>query len=169
MLPSVWEEARVPSLVDKTFQILLREYVVNGRAPHYTEIARRLDCSIEEARKALLDTMNTPGIASWLHPGTDIVASVAPFYSLASQYRVTANGKQKWYAQCGFEATAVCWVFPGRTVRVDAPCLDCGDPITLTMRDGHVLSVDPPTAVGHLNHPVPWYLKDRRIEDVAYR
>ena len=157
------------SVVDKTFLMILRGYVATGRAPHYTEVARGLGCTVEEGRQALLDTMNTPGVASWLHPGTDIVASVAPFYSLASQYRITVDGEQKWYAQCGFEATAVCWVFPGRTVRVDAPCLDCNDSISLVMRDGQILALDPAGAIGHLNQPVPWYLRDRRIEDVAFR
>ena len=157
------------SVVDKTFQMILRGYVATGRAPHYAEVARGLGCTVEEGRQALLDTMNTPGVASWLHPGTDIVASVAPFYSLASQYRITVDGEQKWYAQCGFEATAVCWVFPGRTVRVDAPCLDCNDSISLVMRDGQILALDPAGAIGHLNQPVPWYLRDRRIEDVAFR
>jgi hypothetical protein len=33
---------------------------------------------------------------------------------------------------------------------VDAPCLDCGDPITVEMRDGRVTSADPPGGVGHL-------------------
>ena len=157
------------SVIDKTFQILLRSYVAAGRAPHYTEVARGLGCSVQDGRQALLDTMNTPGVASWLHPGTDMVASVAPFYSLTSQYRVSVDGEQKWYAQCGFEATAVCWVFPGRTVRVDATCLDCNDSISLVMRDGDILKVDPASTIGHLNQPVPWYLRDRRIEDVAFR
>jgi len=152
------------SLVDKTFQLILRGYVATGRAPHYTEVAQGLGCTVEKARQALLDTMKTPGVAGWLHPGTDIVASVAPFYSLASQYRITVDGEQKWYAQCGFEATAVCWVFPGRTVRVDASCLDCNEPISLVMRDGEIVAVDPAGVIGHLNQPVGWWLPDRRIE-----
>jgi hypothetical protein len=40
--------------------------------------------------------------------------------------------------------------FPGRTVRVDAACLDCGDPVTVEMRDGRITWVDPPGVVGHL-------------------
>ena len=156
------------SLVDKTFQLILRGYVATGGAPHYTEVARGLGCTVEEGRQALLDTMKTPGVAGWLHPGTDIVASVAPFYSLASQYRITVDGEQKWYAQCGFEATAVCWVFPGRTVRVDASCLDCNEPISLVMRDGEIVAVDPAGVIGHLNQPVGWWLPDRRIEEVAF-
>lgn len=58
----------VPSVIDETFQILLR-YVATGQAPHYTDVARSLDRSVQDGRQALLDTMNTPGAASWLHPG----------------------------------------------------------------------------------------------------
>jgi hypothetical protein len=34
-------------------------------------------------------------------------------------------------------------------VRVDAPCLDCGEPIVVEMRDEQVLSVQPETMVGY--------------------
>jgi hypothetical protein len=37
-------------------------------------------------------------------------------------------------------------------VRIDAPCLDCGDPVTVEMRDGRIVWVDPPGVVGHLNY-----------------
>ena len=36
-------------------------------------------------------------------------------------------------------------------LRVDAPCLDCGQPVTIEMRDGRITWVDPPEVVGHLN------------------
>ena len=41
------------------------------------------------------------------------------------------------------------WLFPGKTVRVDAPCLDCGAPMVIEMRDEHVLTVDPAGIVGY--------------------
>ncbi len=41
------------------------------------------------------------------------------------------------------------WLFPGKTVRVDSPCLDCGEPVTVETRDEEVLSVDPPETVGY--------------------
>ena len=65
---------------------------------------------------------------------------------------MTVRGEQKWFAQCGFEATSVTWLFPGETVRIDAPCLDCGDPVTVEMRDGRIVWLDPPEVVGHLNY-----------------
>jgi hypothetical protein len=41
------------------------------------------------------------------------------------------------------------WLFPGKTVRVDAPCLDCGEPMVVEMRDEEVSSVQPTTIVGY--------------------
>ena len=64
---------------------------------------------------------------------------------------MSVRGEQKWFAQCAFEATSVTWLFPGETVRVDAPCLDCGAPIGLEMRDGAITWLDPPDVIGHLN------------------
>src|SRR6266566_138056 len=69
---------------------------------------------------------------------------------LPAQYRITVGGEQRWFAQCGFEATSATWLFPGQTVRVDAACLDCGDPVTVEMRDGRITWADPPGLVGHL-------------------
>ena len=44
------------------------------------------------------------------------------------------------------------WLFPGRTVRIEAPCLDCGDTMLVEMRDGRLLTVNPRSVVGHLNY-----------------
>jgi hypothetical protein len=47
----------------------------------------------------------------------------------------------------------VSWLVPGKTVRTEAPCLDCNEPIVVEMRDGQFLRVDPSETVGHLNQP----------------
>ncbi|HIB13284.1 MAG TPA: hypothetical protein EYM32_05195 [Dehalococcoidia bacterium] len=49
---------------------------------------------------------------------------------------------------------AVCWLFPGETIRVDCPCLDCGEAISVEMRDGEVLSASPDTIVGYTRSEV---------------
>ena len=36
-------------------------------------------------------------------------------------------------------------------MRIEAPCLDCGDTMLIEMRDGRLLSVNPSGVVGHLN------------------
>ncbi|MGE5059462.1 MAG: hypothetical protein ACM3N3_09480 [Betaproteobacteria bacterium] len=55
---------------------------------------------------------------------------------------------------------AVCWLFPKQEVRIDCPCLACGEPIRVRMRDGELLSVDPPDTVGHSNIPYGRWRED---------
>ena len=139
-----------PQLMDQAFHRLMRSIVASGRALHYAELARVMGSTVEAGRQLLLAVMQAYPIG-WLHPDTDYIASFPPLNNLPTQYRVTVRGEQKWFAQCGFEATSVTWLFPGATVRVEAPCLDCGDPMVIEMRDGKLLTVDPPGLVGHLN------------------
>jgi hypothetical protein len=139
-----------PSLTDRMFHRIMRELVDTGRAPHYAELGPILGLDVEAARRLLHEVMQAYPIG-WLHPDTNYIVSFPPLNSLPTQYRVTVRGAQRWFAQCGFEATSVTWLFPGETVRVDAPCLDCGEPMILEMRDGRLERVDPPGIVGHLN------------------
>ena len=147
-------------MLDRAFQLIMRRMVETGQAPHYTELARALRCPVVEGRAALHGVMErfVPG---WLFPETDYIASFPPFNNLPTQYRITVAGHQRWFAQCGFESLAMTWVFPGQEVRIEAPCLDCGEPLTLDMLDGRFLRVDPPQLVGHLNHP--WTVSKPRL------
>ena len=86
------------TLLDKTFHIVMKHMVESGRAPFYTEIAEELGVSVEEGRKALHDLFSER-IPGWLYPGTDLISSFAPFNNLPTQYRITVDGQQKWFAQ----------------------------------------------------------------------
>ncbi len=87
-----------PMLLDKTFNTIMKRMVESGQAPHYTEIAAELGVSVEEGRKAQHDLFSA-GISGWLFPDTDYIASFAPFSNLPTQYRVTIDGHQQWFAQ----------------------------------------------------------------------
>jgi hypothetical protein len=137
-----------PTLLDRAHALIMRRMVETGQAPHYTELAGELGLSMEEGRQTLHDLIAT-GIPAWLHPGTDYIVSFPPFHNLPTQYRISVDGEQRWFAQCGFEALAVRWLFPGKTVQIDAPCLDCGDPVRVVMRDEDVLAVEPESIVGY--------------------
>ena len=50
------------------------------------------------------------------------------------------------------EALAVRWLCPGKHVFIETPCLDCGESVTIQMRDDEI-HVDPPTAVGYQLSP----------------
>jgi hypothetical protein len=85
-------------LLDRAFHSIMRRFVETGRAPHYTELAADLSLSMEEGRQVLHDVMEA-GHPAWLHPGTDYIVSFAPFNNLPTQYCVTIDGEQKWFAQ----------------------------------------------------------------------
>ena len=46
------------------------------------------------------------------------------------------------------------WLFPSKTIRVEAPCLDCGEPMVVEMRDEEILLVEPDTMVGYTSAEV---------------
>jgi Alkylmercury lyase len=140
------------TLVQQAYTTVLRHLVMTGRAPHYTELAAVLGLKPDEARKAQRKAAES-ALGCWFAGDTDYVESWAPFSNLPTQYLVTIKGEQKWYGQWGLEALAVRWLFPGTEVRIDARCLECGEPILVRMRDEEILEVDPATSVGHMNVP----------------
>ncbi|MBI3514269.1 MAG: hypothetical protein HY060_09440 [Proteobacteria bacterium] len=128
--------------LDRTYDFVLHAIVADGQAPHFTAIAREFGVSPDDGRRRLHDLM-AAGLPNWLQPDTDLIASFAPFNNLPTQYRITVEGQQKWFAQCGLESLAMTWMFPGKTVRVDAPCLDCGEPLRVAVRDGVIENEEP--------------------------
>jgi hypothetical protein len=88
-----------PSLLDKTYSVIIERIRETGQAPHYTEIASALGISVEGAREALHELMalGIPGI--WLSHDTDYIGSFAPFSNLPTQYRITIDGEKKWFGQ----------------------------------------------------------------------
>src|SRR5262249_9302767 len=135
-------------LMDAMFHRVMRGLVATGRAPHSGDLARPLGLSVENARLLLHEVMQASPIG-WLPPETDYIASFPPLNNLPTQYRVTVGGRQIWFAQCGFEATSVTWLFPGGTVRGDAPRLDCGAPGIPGLRDGRITRVPPAAVPAH--------------------
>jgi len=86
------------STLDRAFQIIMKRMVETGEAPFFTELAADLGVSPEEGRK-VLHKMFSAGVPGWLYPNTDYIVSFAPFNNLPTQYRITIEGQQKWFAQ----------------------------------------------------------------------
>jgi len=138
--------------LDEAYETLMSEVVRTGVVPHYAELSALIEISPNEALGRIQKIVElTPG---WMHPGTDYIASFPPFNNQPTQYRISVDGEQKWFAQCGFEALACRWLFPGKTVRIEAPCLLGGEPLTIEMKDEEILLVDPDTIVGYTRSPV---------------
>ena len=161
-------------LLARMYHSILSAFVREGHAPHYTDIAIELGMGVEHARRTqreLLKALSGPlagedgrlaalGGAHWALPATDYIASFSPFSNVATQYRISVDGEQRWYGQCGLESLAVSWLFPRKEVRIDARCLDCADRVMVRMRDGECLEVSPDTAVGHSNVSLPNFARN---------
>lgn len=49
-----------PSILDRTFHIIMKHMVETGQAPFYTEIAAELGVSVEEGRQVPFGTKPSP-------------------------------------------------------------------------------------------------------------
>ena len=87
-----------PGVLDQAFHFIMKRMVDTGQAPFYTEIAAELGVPVVEGRKVLRDLF-AAGIPGWLFPNTDLITSFAPFNNLPTQYRISVDGKQKWFGQ----------------------------------------------------------------------
>jgi hypothetical protein len=87
------------SRMDQTFHLIMKRMVETGQALHCTEIAAALGVSTEEGRKALHALFSLPMFPGWLYPNSDTITSFPPFNNLPTQYRITIDGRQKWFAQ----------------------------------------------------------------------
>jgi hypothetical protein len=141
----------------RLYHLVMRGFVQTGQAPHYAELAAASGIPLEECRQ-LLHELTSLRFPNWLYPGTDLIAAFAPFSNLPNHIRVSVEGEQRWFAQCGLESLAISHLFPGRLVEIDAACLDCGERVRISMRDGGLVAVDPDGAVGHFNTRLTdWY------------
>jgi hypothetical protein len=84
--------------LDQTYHFVLQTLIAQGHAPHYTEIGRAFAESPAGGRMLLHELMAAL-LPNWLFPGTELIASFAPFSNLPTPYRVTINGEPKWFAQ----------------------------------------------------------------------
>ena len=85
-------------MLDRAYHSVMQRIIHSGQAPHYTELAVEMGLEME-AGKVLLHNLIDSGIPAWLHPETDYIVSFAPFHNLPTQYRITVDGEQKWFAQ----------------------------------------------------------------------
>jgi hypothetical protein len=86
------------ALLDRAFFNIMQRFTKTGQAPHYTELAKDLGITMEEGRQLVHDLMKA-GVPGWIHPQTDWIASFPPFNNQPTQYRMTIDGEQKWFAQ----------------------------------------------------------------------
>lgn len=84
--------------LNRVFQIIMQRMIETGQAPHYTEIAAEMEIPVEEGRQ-VMHALFSPMFPAWLSPGTDYIGSFPPFSNIPTQYRISVDGQQKWFAQ----------------------------------------------------------------------
>jgi hypothetical protein len=86
--------------LDRTYHFIMEAFVERGQAPHFTEMAKAFSIAPEQGKRLLHELMNTGlPLPIWLFPDTDLIASFSPFNNLPTQYRISVDGQQKWFAQ----------------------------------------------------------------------
>jgi hypothetical protein len=86
------------SLVQQAYTSIQEHFIHTGRAPHFTDLAAILNITPDEAHM-VQEAAAAAGVGCWISPDTDYIASWAPFSNIPTQYLVTIDGQQKWYAQ----------------------------------------------------------------------
>lgn len=88
------------SLVQRAYTAILEHFLAERRAPHYTELAKKLDIEIQDARTLVREAANAAPIAScWLSHDTDYIESWAPFSNVPTHHLIYADGEGPWYGQ----------------------------------------------------------------------
>ncbi len=86
------------ALVQRAYTAIVRHFLDEGRAPHYTELANLLGVAPDSARDLQRDAAEASP-ACWLEPETEYIASWAPFSNIPTQTRISVDGKERWYGQ----------------------------------------------------------------------
>lgn len=144
--------------VQRVRKAIVDGFVATGHAPTSAEIAAELGLSRGEVLGAFWDLPKYDTFC--LEKGTENIRILSPFSNLATPYKVSVDGEQRWHAVCGPEALAITYMFPGRTVEIEAHCRDCGYPLHIGMQDGEVLGEEPEDMLIHLGVPVARWFED---------
>jgi hypothetical protein len=111
---------------------IFREAAATGRVPQAPQIAAALarpEFDVHEALRLL-----AAGRVLILAPNDGTIWAANPFCAVPSGFRVEAGGKRYW-GICIWDALGVPAAL-GADALISAPCGDCGEPLTLELRDG---------------------------------
>jgi alkylmercury lyase-like protein len=136
---------------------IYRSFVEDGSAPSPDDLAATLGMSREDVGIAVHELAEHDVIE--LQPGSDRLWLAHPFASTPSPFVVEA-GRRRWDAICVWDAFGVLALMDVDGA-VTTNCPDCGEPISVMVRDGEV-----PTPSEHVAHfEVP---ASRWHEDIGY-
>ena len=125
----------IEALASEVRLYIFRHAAETGRVPQPGQTAdalRRTEDEIREALKHLAE-----GKVLILAPNDGNIWAANPFCAVNSGFRVQANGRTYW-GICIWDSLGIP-VALGKNAVITAPCGDCGDPMSLEVRDGRLV------------------------------
>ena len=130
---------------------VFKHFAATARPPSVNESAAHFDFGADEAT-AIYQELNRRH-AFFLEPGTLSIRIANPFSAVPTSFRVHAQGRSYW-ANCAWDALGIPAALHCDAI-VEATYAGSEQPVTLTIRDGQVETVD---AVAHFLVPFDrWY------------
>ena len=109
-------------------------FVDLGRAPSAEDVGRAAGLRESEVVALWRDLHEAHALV--LHPDIAEIRMANPFSAVPTAYRVEAAGRW-WYGNCAWDALGICAALHVDG-RVETSCPDCGDAISLEIRDERV-------------------------------
>jgi hypothetical protein len=111
--------------------VTYRQFVELGRAPTTEEISRAAGSTIGEVAAGWQRLHDQHALV--LDPDIHELHMANPFSAVPTPYRVLAADRW-WYGNCAWDAFGICAALHVDG-RIETSCPDCGDPITVEVRD----------------------------------
>jgi hypothetical protein len=106
-------------------------FVELGRAPTPGEVAEAAEWTVDAVTDGWRRLHDQHALV--LSPAAMEIRMANPFSAVPTAYRVRADDRW-WYANCAWDAFGVCAALHADG-RIEASCPDCGEPLTLEVRD----------------------------------
>lgn len=143
------------SVIRRGRLLIFEHFLEHATPPVVEELMHELSLERDGASAMLRDLAATRHIA--LVPGTDRILMAFPFSSIATPFRVTVRGRT-YFANCAWDAIAFHVMLGGEDVRVDSFCHHCAGAITIELKDGRAVRVDPAGTLVYLAlRPTQWW------------
>jgi Alkylmercury lyase len=126
-----WENRGVEERDVELRNFTYSSFVEAGRAPTADEVGRAAGLTISEVHAGWRRLHEAHALV--LNPATMEIRMANPFSAVPSAYRVRAD-RRWWYANCAWDALGICGALHVDG-RIETSCPDCGEPITLEVRD----------------------------------
>ncbi len=82
----------------RAYTEIVRHFVEQRRAPHYTELADLIGVSIEEARVLQREAaVAAPAGSCWMSHDTDYIEAWGPFSNVPTHVTISIDGEHGWF------------------------------------------------------------------------